>query len=328
MPRTKTYLTASEYAVLGLLRQRPTYGYELKQQLTGGRGLARVCPVEPAMVYAILKSLSGLELIDGEWDNSTYPPRAIYAANAEGDAEFQRWLRRPVGRMREVRLDFLVKLYFALEEDLELASELVAEQIDACQNYGEQIESELVGVEPGSFEAIALTSKASAARITQEWLLQCRRDIEARSRKGTEIMPKLQRALAALATSVRGRHRCGLRRRCFGEWTIPPPARHRSGARSPCSRRRRLTEAFTELAQAFETQYPGVHVRFNFAGTPTLRTQLEQGARADVFASANLQQMDLAKASGVVEANHEHVRSKLAGDHHALRQSGGHRGAG
>ena len=180
MPRTKTYLTASEYAVLGLLRQRPTYGYELKQQLTGGRGLARVCPVEPSMVYAILKSLSGLELIDGEWDHSVYPPRAVYAMTAEGDAEFQRWLRRPVGRMREVRLDFLVKLYFALNEDPELASELVADQIKACRSYGEEVDAELTRVEPGSFDAIALSSKASAARITREWLIQCQRDIEGR----------------------------------------------------------------------------------------------------------------------------------------------------
>ena len=109
MPRTKTYLTASEYAVLGLLRQRPAYGYELQRRLGGRTGLARVCPVEPAMVYAILKSLSGLELIDGEWDSSSYPPRAVYAATAEGDAAFLRWLRQPVGRMREVRSDFMIK---------------------------------------------------------------------------------------------------------------------------------------------------------------------------------------------------------------------------
>src|SRR3990172_833013 len=107
MPRAKTHLTPAEYAVLGLLRQRPTYGYELQRRLSGGSGLARVCPVEPAMVYAILKSLSGLELIDGEWDSSVSPPKAVYAATPEGDAAFQRWLRQPVARMREVRRDFL-----------------------------------------------------------------------------------------------------------------------------------------------------------------------------------------------------------------------------
>lgn len=62
-----------------------------------------------------------------------------------------------------------------------------------------------------------------------------------------------------------------------------------------------LTDAFTELAAAFEDENTDVNVVFNFGGTPTLRTQLEQGARADVFASANEDQMDIARSSGVVE---------------------------
>jgi PadR family transcriptional regulator, regulatory protein AphA len=181
MPRSKTYLTPAEYAVLGLVRQRPTYGYELQRTLNGRRGLSRVCPVEPAMVYAILKSLSGLELIDGEWDRSAYPPRAVYTATAEGDAEFQRWLRRPVARMREVRLDFLVKLYFAMAEEPDLALDLVNEQIAACRAYGEQVERELAEADDGSFDAIALASKVSAARLTAEWLGDCQQSLRARA---------------------------------------------------------------------------------------------------------------------------------------------------
>lgn len=185
MPRAKTYLTPSEYAVLGLLRQGPTYGYELQRRLGSGRGLARVCPVEPAMVYAILKSLSGLELIDGEWDRSVYPPRAIYAATDEGDARFQRWLRRPVERMREVRLDFLVKLYFALQEDEALATGLIDDQIGRCRDYERDLDTEMRHAEPGSFDVIALSSKSSAARITAEWLEQCRETIGTPEGKGS-----------------------------------------------------------------------------------------------------------------------------------------------
>ena len=183
MPRTKTYLTPAEYAVLGLLRERPAYGYELQKQLSGGKGLARVCPVEPAMVYAILKSLSGLELIDGEWDNSSYPPRAVYAATAEGESTFLRWLRQPVARIREVRNDFMVKLYFAMQEDSRTALELVAGQVEACQDYEAGLEDALREVEDGSFDAIALQSKATAARLTAEWLRGCQRSLRERARK-------------------------------------------------------------------------------------------------------------------------------------------------
>jgi molybdate transport system substrate-binding protein len=61
-----------------------------------------------------------------------------------------------------------------------------------------------------------------------------------------------------------------------------------------------LTESFTAMAQHLKTRYPKLRIRFNFAGSQSLRTQLEQGALADVFAAANVDQMELAQQSGVV----------------------------
>jgi molybdate transport system substrate-binding protein len=61
-----------------------------------------------------------------------------------------------------------------------------------------------------------------------------------------------------------------------------------------------LTDAFGEIANAFETAHPGVDVTFNFAGSNTLRAQIEQGAQADVFASANTKEMDTLVTSGLV----------------------------
>jgi molybdate transport system substrate-binding protein len=52
-----------------------------------------------------------------------------------------------------------------------------------------------------------------------------------------------------------------------------------------------LTDSFKALGTAFQTAHPGVTVQFNFAGTPTLVTQIEQGASADVFASADTTNM-------------------------------------
>jgi molybdate transport system substrate-binding protein len=63
-----------------------------------------------------------------------------------------------------------------------------------------------------------------------------------------------------------------------------------------------LTDAFKELGAQFEVQHPGTQVIFNFAGSQQLRQQLEQGAQADVFASANAKEMDVAIQSGLVVA--------------------------
>src|SRR5437667_235408 len=48
-----------------------------------------------------------------------------------------------------------------------------------------------------------------------------------------------------------------------------------------------LTEAFTTIGRGFEHKYPRTHVMFSFASTATLVTQIQQGAPADVVASAD-----------------------------------------
>jgi molybdate transport system substrate-binding protein len=47
-----------------------------------------------------------------------------------------------------------------------------------------------------------------------------------------------------------------------------------------------LTESFTKIGREFEAANPGAKVTFNFAGSSALATQINQGAPADVFASA------------------------------------------
>lgn len=62
-----------------------------------------------------------------------------------------------------------------------------------------------------------------------------------------------------------------------------------------------LESAFTEIGEQFETDNPGSSVEFSFAGSSALVTQLNQGADADVFASADARNMDKAVAAGLVE---------------------------
>jgi molybdate transport system substrate-binding protein len=61
-----------------------------------------------------------------------------------------------------------------------------------------------------------------------------------------------------------------------------------------------LTDAFGELAKTFEEQNPGTEVRVSFESSSTLLTQIQQGAPADVFASAAQEEMDEAARDGLV----------------------------
>lgn len=59
-----------------------------------------------------------------------------------------------------------------------------------------------------------------------------------------------------------------------------------------------LTDAFKELGTAFQTANPGTKVTFSFGSSSTLVTQINQGAPADVFASADTANMDKLTGAG------------------------------
>ena len=53
-----------------------------------------------------------------------------------------------------------------------------------------------------------------------------------------------------------------------------------------------LTDALNEIAAAYEARKPGIHIKLNYASSSILAAQILEGAQADVFASANIEQME------------------------------------
>lgn len=59
-----------------------------------------------------------------------------------------------------------------------------------------------------------------------------------------------------------------------------------------------LTESFTTLGKQFEAEHPGTKVTFSFGPSSGLAEQINQGAPADVFASASTKNMDQVTSAG------------------------------
>lgn len=113
----------------------------------------------------------------------------------------------------------------------------------------------------------------------------------------------LARVLAAVLAAVA----------CLGACARPPPepARVEEDALTVLAASS-LREVFTALATDFEREHPGVKVSFAFAGSQELRTQLEHGARADIYASADPEPMDALSRAGLVTAPVSFARNRLA----------------
>uniref|UniRef100_A9A892 Molybdenum ABC transporter, periplasmic molybdate-binding protein n=1 Tax=Methanococcus maripaludis (strain C6 / ATCC BAA-1332) TaxID=444158 RepID=A9A892_METM6 len=63
-----------------------------------------------------------------------------------------------------------------------------------------------------------------------------------------------------------------------------------------------LTDAMTDVAAAFEKDYPNINVELNFAASGSLRQQIEGGAPVDVFASASKKHVDILEEENLTVA--------------------------
>ncbi len=111
----------------------------------------------------------------------------------------------------------------------------------------------------------------------------------------------LRRTLALTLVGV------GLALTALGSGEVPTPAADpRPPGRPPVTvtvfAAASLTEAFNVIGRRFEADHPGVTVVFHYAGSQQLAAQINQGAPADVFASANAAQMQAAAAAGRLAA--------------------------
>jgi PadR family transcriptional regulator, regulatory protein AphA len=138
---------AAEHAILGLLALRDSgtgHGYDLARQFSPGAPLGNVVRLEPGMVYHHLKKLERLGWVSAVPEvEPGRPARRLFALTSSGRAELGRWLSEPVAHTREIRLDFLVKLYLALLLDPTLAVRLVDEQRDRCARLVESLANRL-----------------------------------------------------------------------------------------------------------------------------------------------------------------------------------------
>lgn len=125
-----------ELALLGFVRRRPSHGYELYHELSHTPELRLVWRMKQSRLYALLARLEEGGLLRATLQpQETRPPRKVFHLTARGEAAYREWLEQPVAQPREMRLAFMLKLYFAMEEGQETAVRLIERQQAVCAGW-------------------------------------------------------------------------------------------------------------------------------------------------------------------------------------------------
>ncbi len=173
----------AEYAILGLLQSQSMHGYEMFQQFKHGT-LGEVVHLEMSQMYAFLKKLERLGYLEAELEpQGTRPPRKVFHLTAAGRETFFQWLSEPVIRPREVRILFLIKLYFVQQFRPKETASLVQQQIVACQNFLDHLETRRpLSAETGDeafFEHVVLRGRIHQTRSLLDWLRELEQELVA-----------------------------------------------------------------------------------------------------------------------------------------------------
>lgn len=125
-----------EHALLGFLRPQPKHGYAIHQELSDPAGLGPVWQVKLSQVYALLGKLEVAGYISAVIEpQENTPPRKLFHLTNKGETAFLSWVQEPVEHGRSLRLEFLVKLYFARREGSDVAARLLVAQREQCREW-------------------------------------------------------------------------------------------------------------------------------------------------------------------------------------------------
>ena len=169
----------TDYGVLGLLLDGPAHGYDLQQRLHAGLG--PVWRVAWSQLYSVLHSLEEKGWVNAATKESpSGPPRHMYAITTRGRRAFFEWAVAPVSRLRDVRVEFLAKLYFLRRHQPEELGPLLERQSASLERAMEELGA--LGGDPW-IASIALSFRRHQTESALAWIGEVRRSVETAGRE-------------------------------------------------------------------------------------------------------------------------------------------------
>jgi DNA-binding PadR family transcriptional regulator len=105
-------LSLNEWTVLCLLAEQPAHGFALARQLEPTSDLGRIMTVRRPLVYRALDRVVGAGLAQPHLTEpgAAGPNRTRHRITSAGRAASSTWLSTPVAHVRDLRIEFLVKM--------------------------------------------------------------------------------------------------------------------------------------------------------------------------------------------------------------------------
>jgi PadR family transcriptional regulator, regulatory protein AphA len=162
-----------EHALLGFVLHEPMHAYEMHQQLRQADALGMVWRIKQSQLYALLTRLEDVGYLKAVTAHQeTRPARKMLHLTDAGRAAFEQWRESSVEHGRDLRQEFLAKLYFANLEGPACVKRLVAAQRAMCRKMLAMMQARADAADD-PFARVVYEFRCSQVQASFAWLDRC-----------------------------------------------------------------------------------------------------------------------------------------------------------
>jgi len=164
----ETSRNPAEYPVLGILTLGEAHGYDICRRLQ--KGIGPIWTLGKSQVYALLSRLERDGLVAHErMGQENLPARNMFRITPTGEEVFREWVDTPVNHVRDMRLEFLTKLWFARQTDPDHERTLIEQQLAVCGEKVKRLE-DLEASCSTEIESRSIGFRLTIVRTAISWL--------------------------------------------------------------------------------------------------------------------------------------------------------------
>ena len=159
---------STEYVLLGSVFSGPKHGYEILKFINSNLG--SIWHIAASQLYSMLKRLENDRLLDSTTkEQLTRPSKRIFSLTPSGKNRFLDWLHSPNRHVRDLRIEFLAKLFFFRNLSMPGGKDLIKAQINLLEISRKRLEHNCVNTKD-PFARLSIQFKIESVKAGLSWL--------------------------------------------------------------------------------------------------------------------------------------------------------------
>jgi DNA-binding PadR family transcriptional regulator len=151
-----------------MLSGGPLHGYDMCRRLR--QGIGSIWRLSKSQIYALLAKLEREGLVVHERvGQENLPAKNIFSLTTEGAEAAKEWLEQPVHHIRNMRLEFFTKLWFARQASAVRERHLIGKQLEVCREKAADLDRLRHSV-GNQVEELSIAFRVALIKATVSWL--------------------------------------------------------------------------------------------------------------------------------------------------------------